>query len=63
MRLTRCVQESQDQHRRYYELFGHSPVSGDGLRDLAVQSRLCAEQARGIRNEVLASNFSTAVLG
>jgi len=57
------VQESQEQHRRYYELFGHSPASGDGLRDLGVQSKACAEQARDIRQEVLASNFSTEVLG
>ena len=57
------IEESQEQHRRYYELFGHSPVRGDGLREVAALSRQCAEQARGIRQEVLASNFSTAVLG
>jgi len=40
------VQESQDQHRRYYELFGHNPVRGDGLREVGELSRQCAEQAR-----------------
>ncbi|KEF94848.1 hypothetical protein BRW65_26835 [Mycobacterium paraffinicum] len=57
------VQESQDQHRRYYELFGHNPVRGDGLREVGELSRQCAEQAREIRQQVLDSNFSTAVLG
>ena len=57
------IQESQDQHRRYYELFGHDPVRGDGLREVGELARQCAEQAREIRQRVLDSNFSTAVLG
>ena len=31
--------ESQEQHRRYHELFGLNPVGGDGLRDLARRAR------------------------
>jgi hypothetical protein len=55
--------ESQEQHRRYHELFGTSPVRGDGLRDLANYSREVARQERGIRQGVINLNFSTEVLG
>ncbi|MCK5755885.1 MAG: hypothetical protein KAH46_24575 [Mycobacterium sp.] len=55
--------ESQEQHRRYHELFGTSPVRGDGLRDLANRSREVARQEREVRQGVLNLNFSTEVLG
>lgn len=55
--------ESQEQHRRYHELFGTSPVRGDGLRDLANRSREVARQERDVRQGVLNLNFSTEVLG
>lgn len=55
--------ESQDQHRRYYELFGQNPVRGDGLRDIANLSRTVAAEIRQVREQVIALNFSTAVLG
>jgi hypothetical protein len=55
--------ESQEQHRRYYELFGTNPVSGDGLRELAGYCREVGKQARDIRQGVLALHFSTAVTG
>jgi len=57
------IMESQEQHRRYYELFGTNPVRGDGLRELAAYSREVAQQACDIRQGVLALNFSTAVTG
>ena len=57
------IMESQEQHRRYYELFGTNPVRGDGLRELAAYSREVAKQTRDIRQGVLALNFSTAVTG
>lgn len=61
--IEQLANESQEQHRRYHELFGTSPVRGDGLRDIANYSRDVARQAREIRQGVLALNFSTAVTG
>ena len=43
------IEESQEQHRRYYALFGHSPVRGDGLREVAALSRRWAEGAASAR--------------
>jgi hypothetical protein len=55
--------QSQEQHRRYHELFGTNPVRGDGLRELATYSRQVAQQARDVRDGVIALDFSTAVTG
>lgn len=55
--------QSQEQHRRYHELFGTNPVRGDGLRQLGAYSREVGKQARDIREGVLALDFSTAVTG
>jgi len=55
--------ESQEQHRRYYELYGTNPVLGDGLRELATYSRQLGRQAADIRDEVVALDFSTQVIG
>ncbi|MBI2699706.1 MULTISPECIES: hypothetical protein [Mycobacterium] len=57
------VAASQEQHRRYYELFGANPVRGDGLRELAAFSHDVGQQARDIREQVLALHFSTAITG
>jgi hypothetical protein len=57
------AQESQEQHQRYYDLFGTNPVRGDGLREIAAYSHELGKQARDIRAQVLALNFSTAVTG
>jgi hypothetical protein len=57
------IEQSQQQHRRYHDLFGTNPVRGDGLRDVANYSRQVAEQARDTRQQVLNSNFSSAVIG
>jgi hypothetical protein len=61
--IEQLVIASQEQHRRYYELFGTNPVRGDGLRDLATYSRGVGKQARDIRDGVTALNFSTEVAG
>lgn len=57
------AEESQQQHVRYHQLYGTSPVRGDGLRDLAKRSHELAQQAREIRQGVLDLNFSTEVTG
>lgn len=57
------IQQSQDQHQRYLELFGTNPVRGDGLREVADQCRAVAEQARDLRQQVIDLHFSTAVTG
>lgn len=57
------VAESQQQHRRYHELFGTSPVRGDGLREIARYSREVASRERQIREGVIALRFSTEVTG
>ncbi|MCH9731974.1 MAG: hypothetical protein K0U84_20250 [Actinomycetia bacterium] len=57
------VEESQQQHRRYHELFGTSPVLGDGLREVARHSRAVARNERDVRDGVIALNFSTEVTG
>jgi len=61
--IEQLVIASQEQHRRYYELFGTNPVRGDGLRELAAYSRQVGQQARDIRDDVLALDFSTEVSG
>lgn len=55
--------ESQEQHRRYHELYGQNPVRGDGLRDIANLSRAVAAEVRELRQDVIALDFSTQVLG
>lgn len=55
--------ESQEQHRRYHELFGLNPVRGDGLRDLARYSREVAQREREVRQGVINLHFSTEVTG
>jgi hypothetical protein len=57
------IEQSQDQHRRYHELFGTNPVRGDGLRDVHNDCRQVAQQARDTRQDVLNLNFSTEVTG
>ncbi|MEN4449116.1 MAG: hypothetical protein EKK51_09715 [Mycolicibacterium sp.] len=57
------AEESQQQHLRYHQLYGTSPVRGDGLRDVARLSREVARQAVEVRQGVLNLNFSTAVTG
>lgn len=56
------AQASQDQHRRYYELFGSAPVSGDGWQDVAARIRAVAHAVDDLHTAVVSSNFSTTVL-
>ena len=55
--------ESQEQHRRYHELFGLNPVGGDGLRDIARRARELSQREREVRQGVINLDFSTAVTG
>ena len=55
--------ESQEQHRRYHELFGLNPVGGDGLRDIARRARELSQREREVRQGVINLHFSTAVTG
>lgn len=57
------AEESQQQHLRYHQLYGTSPVRGDGLRDVARLSREVALRAIEVRQGVLNLNFSTQVTG
>lgn len=61
--IEQLIIASQEQHRRYFDLFGTNPVGGDGLRELAAYSRGVAQQATGIREKILGLNFSTQVEG
>lgn len=60
--IEQLVLASQEQHRRYLELFATNPVSGDGLRDLASHIRTVSQIAQGIRREVIGLDFSTEVI-
>ncbi len=55
--------QSQQQHRRYHELFGTAPVPGDRLYELARESQVLAEEISALRQQVIALDFSTEVLG
>ena len=56
------AQESQNQHARYHALYGTSPVTGEGLRELAAYSRGVGAEATDTRSTVLALNFSDDVI-
>lgn len=53
---------SQEQHRRYHELFGTNPATGDGWRDLSAHLRDVSEQIGAARDTVIATHFSTTVM-
>ena len=42
--IEQLVMASQEQHRRYYELYGQQPVTGDGLRQVAPTPALWASR-------------------
>ncbi|WP_241474141.1 hypothetical protein [Mycolicibacterium neoaurum] len=56
------AQASQDQHRRYRELFGSAPVSGEGWQQVATRIRGVAQEVEDLRTSVVASDFSTTVV-
>ncbi|WP_241473853.1 hypothetical protein [Mycolicibacterium neoaurum] len=56
------AQASQDQHRHYWDLYGISPVIGDGLREVTNVIRGLADTVQGIRAEVIATDFSSSVV-
>ena len=55
--------QSQEQHRRYHELYGTSPVRGDGLREIAAYSREVGRRERDLRQQIINLHFSTEVTG
>jgi hypothetical protein len=56
------AQASQEQHRRFYELFGTQPSAGAPWRDLSTHIRTIEQGVDATHNGVIASSFSTAVL-
>lgn len=56
------ARESQEQHARYHALYGTSPVTGDGLRQLATYSRGIGAEATDVRQTVLGLKFSDEVI-
>lgn len=61
--IEQLVMASQEQHRRYYELYGQQPVTGDGLRQVAAHARAVGQQTHDTRGRVMALNFSSSVMG
>ncbi|WP_293003256.1 hypothetical protein [Mycobacterium sp.] len=59
--IDQLIDESQQQHQRYYDLYGSSPASGDGFRDIVGSARQLAGHIRDTRSDVQALQFSTAV--
>ena len=37
--IQQLIDDSQQQHQRYYRLYGAHPASGDGFRELADSTR------------------------
>jgi hypothetical protein len=60
--INEMVLESQEQHRRYFELYGKVPTSGDGLRDAANDARMASQQTKELRDDVVRLNFSTCLI-
>ncbi|OCB20049.1 hypothetical protein [Mycobacterium intracellulare] len=61
--LDAFVAASQEQHRRYFEMFGVNPEGGDGLRALSWAIHASTvPRVQDIRHEVIGLGFSTAVL-
>lgn len=59
--IEQVVEASQQQHRTYYGLYGQSPASGSGLRDLGGYSRRLSADALDVRHSVQGMDFSTYV--
>lgn len=61
--LDAFVAASQEQHRRYFEMFGVNPEGGDGLRALSSGIRASTVPwVQDVRHGVIGLGFSTAVL-
>lgn len=54
--------QSQEQHARYHALYGTSPVTGAGFRELGSYSRAVGADASDTRGAVLSSKFSDEVI-
>jgi hypothetical protein len=60
--IEQLVNASQQQHQRYFELYGTDPAGGEGLRAQSTSIRGLAHTLADTRQEVIASNFSTEVI-
>lgn len=63
MSIEALVQESQNLHARKYDLFGKTPVRGDGFRDLGLTSKRLGDETQRVRGDTMALDFSTKVGG
>lgn len=61
--IDQVINDSQQQHQRYLDLYGVNPASGEGLRDLADSANQLIEEITDARNDVQALRFSTEVEG
>ena len=61
--IEELARASQEQHGRYYALYGSDPVRGDGLREIGAYSRQLGQQVRDLRDRVIGLQFSTEVIG
>lgn len=59
--IEQLIVDSQEQHRRYYELFGQAPIDGQGWDQLSGRIRAISAHVEDTRRRVLALDFSTAV--
>ena len=55
-------EQSQQQHQRFYDLFGAEPATGQGFTDVSDLGRQVGQQVQEARSEVIRSNFSTSVI-
>lgn len=53
---------SQEQHRRYFDLFGSTPVDGGGFGDLSSYARTLSQGTNDTRAQIIGARFSTAVV-
>ncbi|WP_197499676.1 hypothetical protein [Mycobacterium sp. 1245852.3] len=60
--IEQLIVESQEQYRRYYELYGARPVTGTGFLELARVARSLSQNVQDAREGIRALRFSSAVI-
>jgi hypothetical protein len=55
-------EQSQQQHQRFYNLFGANPATGEGFTDVGNLGRQVGDQSQQARSGVVGSNFSASVV-
>jgi len=61
--IDQVIDDSQQQHQRYLDLYGVNPANGQGFRDLVDSANQLVEQITDTREDVQALRFSTEVEG